>query len=234
MTTLIATYFSGFASLLLSFYFLYRWVRQKPRNNSTLAWALGFLVYSVTDAVSGYIYSGLFSMSPQTYNSLSAIRGLLTNLFFLLIFWGTVRLISRRPLIVYGLTTLGFLFASSLVITAKMITTSDLGAIKLISYALYLPVGMIFCGIFLILYGVLMAEAAEKRWGVILIIISWVIYIGLSLALPSLFSSHLDYWYVGRGVSTLILLVGFFVLEKEAGQAFIHLEEDKKLHHHFK
>ncbi|MFH1367114.1 MAG: hypothetical protein ABIH38_03970 [Patescibacteria group bacterium] len=234
MSILLSTFISSFASLLVAFYFLYRWVRQKPKNNSTLAWFLGFLVYSMTQAFSGILHSGLYAMPTGTYNNLNVIRCLLVNMFFMFIFWGTIRLIFRRRLIIYGVTILGFILANLIVIFANNLTNNDLNAVKLISYLIYLPAGIIFFGIFLVLYGVLVAESVKRKYGITLIIVSWLIYIILSLALPSLYQSHFDYWYLGRGISTLILLLGFIIMEREARQAFVDFNEDMKLHHHFK
>lgn len=234
MTILIATLFSAFASFLVSIYFFWRWVRQQPRNNSALAWALGFLVYSVTHGLSGYIHSGLYQISASQYDLIRSIRAILNNLFFMFIFWGTVRLISRRSMIVYGMTILGFILASIPVFIRNMIFSSNTDYIRFLAYGIYLPMGIIFMGIYLVLYGILIAESVEKRRGVLFIIFSWAIYIIISILLPFWYDEHLDYWYIGRTVSTLILLIGFIIMEKEARQAFVHLEEDKKSPHHFK
>jgi len=234
MLVLIFAISSAFASFLVSIYLLFRWSRQAPRNKSTLAWALGLLLYSVSHVLIGIVSSNVYHLSARSGDLLIASRFFAGNIFFLFLFWGTIRLIVHRKWLVEGVSLGGFIIACLLVFLRHILFQDYQSFLTFYSFSVLLPASLIFTALFFIFYGVLIAESVKRRSGVILIAISWVIYAVLACLSPFISERSSYLWFAFRTFSTLILLLGFIVMDREAKQALSDLDGDKKFQHHFK
>ena len=234
MTILITTFFSGFVSLLVGAYLWNNWRKQTVKNRSTELWGIAFLLYAASHFLSGITNSGFYHLDSETLDALLTLCLFLLNSFFFFIFWGVLRLITHNKWWLYFINIVFFAYFSILIIFRESLFATLEKFNNFVSYFVLFPSAIVFMGIFFILYGILIAESVKRKSGIIFIIISWFMYAILCVAKPAMMNSFNEHWYTLRAVSVLFILIGFIIMEREAKEAFFHLEEDKNQRHHLK
>jgi hypothetical protein len=216
-------------NLATGFYLLWYLRNHEKGNKTVLFWAIALLIYTFSNLLAALLLKNVFEAGSLNAQLARFGRNFLAIWWLVIMYQGTVRLISKNkfwrvylPIIII-LAALAFSFYS--IIWRE--TTINLSNIY--AYVFLTPLSIILTILFLILYGILAGEDSHRNIGSLIIALAWLIFLVGSALLPwASEKGQLTLWFMFRVVSQLILAFGLVILTKEVESHMVHHESENR------